>query len=424
MTLEIRRATLRPMILKESQKAKARYSCILFLLVFGSAGLAIFNGCTPSSTLMLEREELFTLSFGKLDDQLDVFHLVHGGGPAQLYFAMEDGRFFISNGSAGKVMVFSSYGDLLQLYYNPEKNPPPTFSIEKRETGSNRKAFPYAFNQIGKIALSSTKIIYIEEKLPEERSIFDKDKGVFLNGIVLRFENGEYRGYLGQEGIGGNPFPFIERLDVSRKGELVVTCRTPTEWLLFWYTSEGVLKYKLSFSLENLPLPYEGKVFLNPDTIIPSPTQTSVYISISYFKEGIDNQTNIRYGIEHLSTKVFRFDLETRSFVELFQVPENQRPFQTERSTSVISIPLMHELVGILPGENFLFQSSQPNDLHQLLILQPSGRVLYRRQIRVEDNQLIYSSFHLSREGILSALLLTDVGAKVVWWRTDSLLKE
>jgi hypothetical protein len=39
-------------------------------------------------------------------------------------------------------------------------------------------------------------------------------------------------------------------------------------------------------------------------------------------------------------------------------------------------------------------------------------------------DKLIYTSFALSGEGIISAILADEDSVKIVWWRTDALLKE
>mgnify|MGYP005836211385 FL=1 len=383
----------------------------------------VFWGCKQSSPTVLEREELFTITLGKLEDQLDLFYITESPYQVQPSLWAQEGRFYLSNNPSAKVMVFSSYGDLLALFYNPEKNPPPPVQYLEEKGGavSNRKLFPYAFNQIGKIAVTPKGSVYIEDKLPTERSVFEKELGVLLNGIVLRFENGEYRGYLGQEGMGGTPFPFIERLQVTQAEDVVVICRTPTLWIVYWFSPDGALKYKLDFSLPDLPGPFEGKVYANLDTILPSPVSPTLFFKVSYFKEGLDSQTGIRYGIEQLRTKIFGFDLPVGGFKELFDVPENPTLVRAKGTTDTVEMPLVYELLGVFPNEQFLFLSGHGKDTRQLLILQPNGKVHSKKTIHVEDSQLLYSTFHLTLEGILSALLVSDVGAKVVWWRTDTL---
>ncbi|MCX7788061.1 MAG: hypothetical protein N2442_10230, partial [Spirochaetes bacterium] len=103
---------------------------------------------------------------------------------------------------------------------------------------------------------------------------------------------------------------------------------------------------------------------------------------------------------------------------------ENQTILRLKSSSDPVEMPLIYELIGILPDEQFLFLSGYGKDSRQLLILQSNGKVLSKRTIHIEDSQLLFSTFHLSLEGILSALLVSDVGAKVVWWRTDSLLRK
>jgi hypothetical protein len=394
-----------------------------FLLILFFGGYLI--GCTRTSSLNLEREELFSLSFGKMEDQLDAFQITESPSLIKTDIFMHDGRFYISNGASAKVMVFSSYGDLLTLYYNPEKNPEPLLvPSSASESVTNKRAYPYAFNQIGEIAVASNKFLYIEDRLPEERSVFDGELGVRLNSIVLKFENGEYQGYLGQEGTGGTPFPYIEGITVTQNDEVVVICRTPSKWIVYWFAPNGALFYKYSLSLEDLPVPFEGKVFPSLETILPSAMDPSLFFKISYFKEGVDSQTGIRYGIEHIGTRIYRFDLPEQRFKEFFEVPENIQTLKTGGTFETQEIRLAYELIGIVEGNYFFFLCRQDTDLYQLLILQANGKVLHRRNLRIEDSQLLYSCFHVSREGILSALLVTDVAAKVVWWRSDTLLKE
>jgi hypothetical protein len=40
----------------------------------------------------------------------------------------------------------------------------------------------------------------------------------------------------------------------------------------------------------------------------------------------------------------------------------------------------------------------------------------------VDQEELHLNSFDLSGEGILSALLVSDYEARIVWWRTDKIL--
>ena len=76
--------------------------------------------------------ELFSLSMGKMEDQIDLFQFENAMVERANSITMRDGWFYVANGSAGKIMVFSSYGDLIFLLYNPQTNPAPTTRLRTR----------------------------------------------------------------------------------------------------------------------------------------------------------------------------------------------------------------------------------------------------------------------------------------------------
>ena len=61
-----------------------------------------------------------------MEDQIDLFQFENAMVEPTNSVTMRDGWFYIANASAGKIMVFTSYGDLIFLLYNPQTNPAPT----------------------------------------------------------------------------------------------------------------------------------------------------------------------------------------------------------------------------------------------------------------------------------------------------------
>ena len=84
-------------------------------------------GCQKKEIEELVGTELFSLSLGKLDNQVDLFPSSGGNVEKKTRIYMRDGWFYLANGNSGKVMVFSSYGDLIFLLYNAQTNPAPVF---------------------------------------------------------------------------------------------------------------------------------------------------------------------------------------------------------------------------------------------------------------------------------------------------------
>ena len=91
----------------------------MILVLISICAALLFTGCSGSTYSTLEKEQLFSLPIGKMEDQLDVYYDGVSSFNDKIRVLMQDGIIFIANGRGLKVMEFSSYGDILSLYYNP-----------------------------------------------------------------------------------------------------------------------------------------------------------------------------------------------------------------------------------------------------------------------------------------------------------------
>ncbi|MDR1933135.1 MAG: hypothetical protein LBQ57_09990 [Spirochaetales bacterium] len=400
------------------------FLCIFFRIFLAVLALGLFScGGAPRETL--PREERFSIGIGKMEDEIDIFQFQQVAALSETSLYMRDGIFYVGSGSSFKVMEFTSHGDILSMYYNPDENPQPVILQDASAGGarSNRRAYPYAFHSVGNIAVSGAKMLYVEDLLPREREVTDEKLGIKLNKIILRFENGEYRGYLGQDGIGGIPFPFIQSLHILKDDEISVLCRTMTDWIVFWFSAGGERLAAVRISAENLPAPEGEGVFANLETIIPDYAEKVLYLKIDYYREGKDGPTGIKYGIEDSISRIYRFDAGTSRYDGFLDIPQNVRRERGGNLFEMQDVRYSYEFIGVAAGGNFFLKSREEGNVHQLLILAQNGHVLRRRDLAVEDSQLLFSVFHVSPEGILSALLASETGARVVWWRSDALLE-
>src|SRR5690606_22404109 len=118
----------------------------------------------------------------------------------------------------------------------------------------NKQAHPYSFQRVGSIVYDRQNQLLVQDSLPPARKIFDEQRGVYLNHVVLRFDSdGNYKDYIGQEGIGGTAFPFIQSLQNTIHDNLVVVSRSTGAWQVFWYNPEGDLRYRVEFEPQHLP---------------------------------------------------------------------------------------------------------------------------------------------------------------------------
>ena len=389
--------------------------------------LALLSSCQVEQPTVLEKEELFRIDLGKMEDQIDIFEVGGVAQPKKNVVDMVDGSIYIANGNANKIMEFTSFGDLISLVYDPEENPPPVVLQRRAEQGdrvTTRSATEYSFNQLGEIAVTSEKHLLVEERIQDERSILDEELGVRLNRIVLRFDTtGELVEYIGQEGIGGTPFPYIDRLFVTKNDDILVISRTMERWIVFGYSDRGELLYRIDISLDRLPVPEEGGgVIPILENVVPDPGGERIYLKLDYYRERVDEQTGASYGIQRDQSRVYWLDLESGRYEGYVAIPsESGGLFQDEESREA-SAEALYELIGAAEG-GFLYLLRRENRMERrLLILTIEGRAIRRRTLQIDEATQVFRSTRVSPEGIITSLIGREDHAEVVWWRADRLI--
>ena len=371
--------------------------------------------------------ELFSLSLGKMEDQVDLFQFEAAKEVKRNTIAMRDGWFYVANGNARKIMVFSSYGDLLFLLYNPQANPAPTLlgpaNAGATNDASTRGFVAYPFEDIGEIAVASDRTLYVEDTVAESKTVKDDTHGVVLSRTILRFDRkGKALGALGQEGVGGTPFPFIAGLYVTANDQLVVICRLPRSWEVFWYSRDGVPRYQVEISSDNLPTKPEQGVTPMLVKIVPDLQSPLPYLIIYSYRESADPAAASTE--DSLTTSAYQLDLRTRQY-ESSSVEFPQNPPRVERAglktTKIPSPP--GDLLGVSESGYFYLLAYTDSNLYTLQILDPSGRVRGQRRMVIEDSELTFRDIRLSSTGIVYGLLADQTKAHIAWWRSDMLLK-
>ncbi|HET6450975.1 MAG TPA: hypothetical protein VFI08_06670 [Spirochaetia bacterium] len=415
------------------------------------AALFALAGCQRKGIEELVSSELFSLSMGKLEDQVDLFQFDAAMVERPTTIAMRDGWFYIANGGASKIMVFSSYGDLLFLLYNPQTNPAPTIlgpadtsgpampagsgAPTAAATGAATPADPtiastrgyeaYPFTDIGRIAVASDRTLYVEDAVPEAKEVKDADHGVIRSRVILRFDRrGRALPPLGEEGIGGSPFPYVSGLHVTARDQLVVVCRLPKSWEIFWFSSDGVPLYQVEVSSSNLPSkPVAGvtPVLVN---VLPDPVAPLLYLVINSYREAAETRSAGPPPSDAVSSRVYRLDLRTQQYAPgRVELPANP-PHRTKEGLKTTEIPSPPgDLLGVSRAGNFYVLDYTDTNLYTLQIVDPTGRVRAQRRVVIEDSELSFEDIHLSSTGIIYGLLADKSRARVAWWRSDLLLK-
>lgn len=384
------------------------------------AGLLVLIGsCSSDTTPVLEREARFELGIGHLEDEIGLFSRNGVIPNIPNTVTMRNGMIYIGNGSSNKIMGFTSYGDLVRLVYRRRNNPQPvtlgTGSSEVDDVLVTRRAVPFSFNQLGLVTVDSRRFLYAEDRLPANRAVWDDDLEVMLNRVILRFDTeGNPIDYIGQEGVGGSPFPHITRMTTNSRDELVVITTTQSRHFVHFYTSAGDPLTTVEIGRDRLPVPALDSGYIPVlDDVIAGVNTRRVFVKVSYYRALKDPASDKEQGIGFDHSRVYWINLHDGKYEGYIELP---------RDTGVDRKEEHFELVGVARDGHFFLLSREDEAGIQLVIMNDQGRVLRRRSLQIPERDLVSRSFYLDHDGVLTALLVYPDRAVVAWWRSDRLL--
>ena len=398
----------------------------LAVAAFAATALAVtaFAACTPASMDTIQREALFSLDIGPMEDQIALYSLEANGKKRHAELAMRDGFFYITDSNGGKVVHYNSYGNLLFMVYNDETNPAPISLGTKAADGAQvtRWAFTYPLRSPGKIVVDSRKHIYVEERLPSERHHFDSENKALLDSVLLHFDaDGRFIEYLGLGGQGGGPFPRIMGLYNSVMDEVAVVCRLPTGWNTYWYSAQGEQLFLVQLENSAIPAPpdWQGSS-MSIDAIMAAPDARKLYIKVDYYQNVYDESTNTREGSEPVSSLIWILNVEKGIYENSVEVPFYEYSYSERGKTSYIR--LLYSMMGLVRDGGILLYFPDESG-YAILRMNSDGHGQRRGFINIDLAEIRFNNFHLSPEGILSALLVDDLKINVVWWRMDRFMR-
>jgi hypothetical protein len=383
--------------------------------------MALLLSCRNTHAGSVEREDLFTLEIGHMEDQIALYQLEGDRGIRRTGFTMRDGLFYIADGNIGKISRYNSYGDLLLLIYNEETNPAP-ISLKVKTAGdeqATRWAYPYPLEAPGWITVDSRKNIFVEDRLPTQAHRKDPENNTVQDGIILQFDqDGRFINYIGREGIGGSPFPRIVGLSASIRDEIAVICRLPDGWNIYWFNSSGVLLYLVRISTSSIPVLADWpEALVVVDKVVAANDARKIYIKVDYSRNTYDQSTNTRTGSEPITSVIWILDVENGTYTGSVEVPL----FELGENGRATEISVFYSMLGILRGGKALLYFPVDTGF-SVLFIDTDSKEQKRGLLHFTNEELRYNDFYLSTEGILTAMLADINYIKMVWWRTDKFI--
>jgi hypothetical protein len=389
-----------------------------FLLI---SALAFACACKNRSAGSVEREELFSLEIGPMEDQIALYKLEGNMGIRRTGFTMRDGLFYIADGNGGKIVRYNSYGDLLFMIYNEETNPAP-ITLKTNISGeeqTTRWAYTYPLDAPGWITVDSRRHIFVEDRFAAQTHRTDPETKAVLDGIILHFDqDGRFINYLGREGIGGSPFPRIVGLATSVRDELAVICRISDGWNVYWYNASGMLLYLVKIASDAIPVyPDWPQAITAVDHVSAAPDARKLFIKADYSRDTFDQLTNTRTGPEPVSSVIWILDVEDGSYSGSIEVPL----FEFSENSRSAGIKVFYSMIGVMRGGKALLYFPVETGF-SVLFVDSHSREQRRGYLNFIIDELRYNDFYLSPEGILCAMFADNFNVKLLWWRTDKFI--
>ncbi|MEI6875182.1 MAG: hypothetical protein WCL50_08645, partial [Spirochaetota bacterium] len=341
------------------------------------------------------------MGYGPAEDQIDLFQVEGSDSSLKTRLAMRDGVFYLSNGNAAKVVRFSSFGDVLSLIYNPDRGPEPSIQRGRAGERTGRSVASYPFRAPGEIAVDSSNRIYVEDRMPPERRVYDKDSGTLFDYAILRFgKDGNFEDYLGQEGIGGTPFPYLVGLYVTEGDDLVIVSVMQDAWLVHWFDAKGGLRGSLKILRSSLPKPVgEVNLLASLDRIIPDSKDRAIILKVDYSREIVDAQTKSHSGIEYAGSWLYRMDLLNGVMADRWEIPTIQQAAMNNENGPNRKSILVPELLG-MASERFFFVTIDDESHTSIVVFNRLTKALQRYGIEIAPEELYFSTMTLSNEGV------------------------
>ena len=363
----------------------------------------------------VESLHLFSLQIGRSEDQIDLVQRETVPFRNEINVVVRDGLIYVSDGVAGKIMRFNSYGDLLMLLYDSRTNPTPVLVATESGEGrvANRTAQTYEFEGIGSFDVAGTGILYVQDKVPESDMVVDEESGAKLRFVVRRFSpDGMPIDHIGVGGVDGAPFPFIHDVSVGEDGALTVVSRTAREWLIYAYDTRGEAVNTLRIAPEDLPLPGDAFV-VSVGTMIPA--NGNLYVEADYYDDSAGDVTFV-------ATQVLVVDQISGAVDAIVRLP---KVFSDEgaRRSSDASLEVMYELLGAV-DELIYCLAPVADSLYRMLVVNTDGATEFLGIISIEESQTLLRTFHLSTDGLLTAIVAEPLEARILAWRFDEITKE
>lgn len=391
---------------------------LIILLLFA------LSACSKSNSIQsISENELFTIQYGNFEKELSISDL-NNVGNIRNGIIMRDGFFYVVDGNSKKLMEFNSYGDILSLFYNEDSLTASYLEKSNRPDESVHHKIPYPFDYPGMISVDSKKNIYIACTIPKNRQE-QGEGGILYSQAVLRIaRDGSSVDYLGQQGPGGTPFPYIKNIYTNAKDELIVVSTSTSGMIVYWFDKSGFLRYMIPVDTNDAPSNKnensQTETYWNVEQIIPDYNEYKLFVKIDYYSSFVDEESKVHSGVNYIETLLYELDCESGIYQNPISIPPYEENVVVDYSRLTHKIP--YDFLGVTEN-GWKFFIIKTTEGFVIEMIEGDNQKILRRQFDMNHNNNLFFNMTLSPEGIITGLYLDKESARVVWYRTDTLIE-
>ena len=385
--------------------------------------VVMLSSCAVTSPATeLKYIELFKIGYGYSDSQITRNSFENSHADKSVYsddnvsLEVRNGLYHILSSNDEKIMRFSSYGDLLLVIQDPNsikslRNPDTekTAISENKEEKSRLRPMinpENGFQHISLLAVDSAGTMYVSDRLPPSvKSIYDEKSQAFCNAIVRRFsKDGTELGFLGQEGVGGSPFPVIQGLRVTDDDKIAVLAASSFSYHIFFFNADGSLLSSLKISRSTVPLPDSesgsdsalASSIASIETLLPLPDTSPkplIAAKVDYFQQNLD-------AVKKLQSWLFTIDASKGEIMQSIKIPAMGKEIEPP------------ELIGVRGKHYYLIQKAESaandtaimNNRFTLSLLDENAVISKRFLIALPKDVTEATNFEIGKDGVLYCL--------------------
>ncbi|UGQ15853.1 MULTISPECIES: hypothetical protein [unclassified Borrelia] len=317
-----------------------------------------------------------------------------------------NGLVYIVETKANKLMIFNSYGKLIQAYQNGIFKTNQDLKIKKVDFENIQAIYP------------SKDFIVVSDKLDSGKSKFDEKENIAYFTKIFILNKDLSIEVLGQEGKNGTPFPQVYDINIDDGNHIAIITIYSEGYIIYSYDNELLPLYKVYVNKHMLQIPEDEtkKYNISIDKVFFEVSKKIIYVKTTYY-ENIGTNENINdLGVRIKNQYLYTVSLNKNKKFEIKSkvvLPKNLLDDQQESFINIIGIQ----------KDKIIASTSIKNLLNTLIWSLDNEGQIKEQMILIEPPNLTFLAESLSRDGILSILYGEKSGVSVYWWNLNTLLK-